>query len=389
MAKKRARGEGTIYFDDKKKLFIGQIKTGIDENGKAKRKTVYGKTQAAVTEKLAQVKFDVHTGSFVDETQITIYQLGKQIIDESFNLNYVKENTYFRNLETLKRLKPIYNTPLQKSTETQLKQFLLNEQQYSQSTIDKEYGMLKMIFREAVKRKIIKSNPMEDIKKPKSKQRREKVRALTVDEQKRLYDVLINEDVNYSRQMLLSMLTGMRMGEINALDVRDINFIFRTININKTISRGQKGEAIINDTTKTDAGKRVLQMSDDVAVILKEAIDGRTGGTIFKQGDKLITTNQVNAQYMRTLKKYDIIDTKISGKIDLHSLRHTYATRCIEAGMTAIVLKKLLGHTDISITMNTYCDAFEQFQNENTLMVNNYLDSIGITSKASAKENIS
>jgi len=392
MAKRRARGEGTIFFNEKKGLFVGQVKTGIDENGKPKRKTVYGRTQAEVREKIAQVKFDVHTGSFVDESQITIYQLGRQLIEESYNLNYVKENTYRTNIDTLKRLKAIYNTPLQKATETQLKHFLFAEQDYSQSIIDKDYGMLKMIFREATKRKIIKANPMEDIKKPKSKLKKEKVRALTVDEQKRLIDVLVNEDVNYSRQMLLSMLTGMRMGEINALEVKDINFIFKTISVNKTVSRDKNSRAIINDTPKTDAGKRsVPMMSDDVAAILKDAIGERSSGIIFKQNDKLITTNQVNSQYMRILKKYNILDTEVSGKVDLHSLRHTYATRAIEAGMTAIVLKKLLGHTDISVTLNTYCDAFEQFQSENTQLVNNYLNAIGITANVTPmqKERIS
>ena len=57
---------------------------------------------------------------------------------------------------------------------------------------------------------------------PKSKKEGKKVRALTLDEQRKLFEVLQNEDINYSQQMLLSMLTGMRMGEINALEVGDV-----------------------------------------------------------------------------------------------------------------------------------------------------------------------
>lgn len=92
-----------------------------------------------------------------------------------------------------------------------------------------------------------------------------------------------------------------------------------------------------------------------------------------KKGNKIITTNQVNNQLIRTLKKYKVLDPTVPGKVTLHSLRHTYATRCIEAGMQAKVLQKLLGHTDIKVTMNTYCDAFSEFQEENIEKFEQYL----------------
>ena len=80
----------------------------------------------------------------------------------------------------------------------------------------------------------------------------------------------------------------------------------------------------------------------------------------------------------RVLEKYNIIDDTIKGKVSCHSLRHTYATRCIEAGMQPKVLQKLLGHTDIKITLNTYCDAFDNFRDENIEKLNKYLEQNGI-----------
>ena len=80
MAKRRARGDGAVYFDDKRKLYIGQIGLGVDENGKRKRKTVYGKTKAEVKEKLKAVEYRVYEGTFVNASGITLYQLTKQII---------------------------------------------------------------------------------------------------------------------------------------------------------------------------------------------------------------------------------------------------------------------------------------------------------------------
>ena len=68
-----------------------------------------------------------------------------------------------------------------------------------------------------MKRKIISDNPMLDVRKPKSTKKTKKIRALTLDEQKKLVEVIRNENVRYAEQMLISMFTGMRMGEINAL----------------------------------------------------------------------------------------------------------------------------------------------------------------------------
>lgn len=298
------------------------------------------------------------------------------MLDDALNLNEKKESTYYRDLATLESLSLIYNTPLQSATEMQIKDFMLKQINYSQSTINKQFQMLKATFREAVRRGIIVKSPMEDMEKPKSRAVKEKVRALTIEEQQRLYEILMTEDVNYSPQMLLSMLTGMRMGEINALEVKDVNMRFNTIYVCKTISRGEKGAPTLSASAKTDAGTRTISMNNRVKAILRDCIQDKKKGLIFTRKGKLISTTQVNSQYLRLIKKYQFIDPSVPGRVDLHSLRHTYATRCIESGIQPKVLQKLLGHTDISITLNTYCDAFEAFTKTNIDMANRYMDAI-------------
>ncbi len=378
MSKRRSKGDGAIYYDEKRKLYIGQITLGFDEYGKRKRKTVYGHSKTEVKEKIKAVEYQIFEGTFVDVSTITVYHLAKQILDDKLNQGEIKETTYYRNIETLKQLKDIYNTPLQAVNEAQVKDFLLSKTNYSQSSINKVYIMLDSTLKEAVKKHIIAENPMEHIKKPKSKQTQIKVRALTKDEQRKLMSVLVNEDINYSQQMLLSLLTGMRMGEINALSMSDVNLNFGVITVKRTIARGEKGEAIINDTTKTAAGMRKLPMTNAVKELMIDCIGDKTGGYIFTHNNKLITTSQVNAQYMRVLKKYDIIDTSVDGKVNLHSLRHTYGTRCIEGGMSFKALQELMGHTDIKVTMNTYCDATNDFISDNISRVNQYMEQSGL-----------
>lgn len=176
--------------------------------------------------------------------------------------------------------------------------------------------------------------------------------------------------------MLLMLHTGMRCGEINALMPSDVNLKFKTVEVCRTITRGAGDVPVLGEDTKTAAGNRLLPLSETAQVIFREVIQNYTPNPlklIFNDNGAPLSTNRVNSELQRVFKKYDIIDETVPGKVSLHSLRHTYATRCIESGMSAKVLQELLGHTDIKITMNTYCDAFEQFKTVDIARVEEYL----------------
>ena len=276
--------------------------------------------------------------------------------------------------ETLKKLAPIGNIRIKDITEDTVKKFLITQMGYSQSIINKVYQMLKGTLDEAVRKKYITEHPMISIKKPKTKQEKVKVRALTLAEQDELLDILKTKKVLYGDQMLLSMFTGMRMGEVNALDIRDIDFKHGVITVNKTVSLNTFKVEYIRKRTKTAAGMRRLRVNDEVLAFLRKVIGDRTEGRVFstKQGG-IVSTNKVNCSFSRLIKGYDVIDPYVDGKVDLHSLRHTYATRCIEGGMPPQVLKRILGHTDITVTMNTYCDTFDPYADEHIIKADCYM----------------
>ena len=387
--KKKGNGEGSVY--KTKSGYRGQIVVGYNDEGKPIRRSVTAKTAKEVNEKLTALKNSMITGAYIAPNEITVCQLARLIIEDDFNLNYIKKATYCRHIDALKRLEKnpyLKHTPIQELTYPPIKYFLLTETCMSQSLINKVYIMLKKTLREAVKRKIIKENPIEDLKKPKSSKHREKVRALTTDEEMRLYKVLTTEDVNYSHQMLLSMLTGMRMGEINALTIDDINLRFKTITVSKTIARGAKGEAFVSESPKTESGNRTIPISATVMPLVKEIVLCAGKEYVFESKGKLVATSQVNSQFKRIIQKYEILDKKIKGRVSLHSLRHTFATRCIEAGMQPKVLQHLLGHSDIKITLNTYCDAFEGFQKENIAKTDEYFANMGISFNQTKSNNM-
>ena len=380
--KKRANGEGSVYFREDKKMWVGSVAVGYDENGRLKRKSVSGKTKTEALQKLKKIELSIYNGDFVDESRITIYNLAKQIVDDKLNMNEIGENTYYTYMSTLKRLKPIYNTPLQLANETQIRNFFQGEiEKYSSSPVAKDYRLLKMTFNEAVRRKIIVDNPMENIKQPKSTKQSEKVRALTIEEQQKLLTALTENDIQYSQQMLLSMFTGMRMGEVNALYKTDIFLNFGQIMVMRTMTRNKEGKYQIGETAKTEAGKRTIRVSNDVKELLQDCLDlsDEKSPLLFTdRKGRLIGTSQIKSQFDRVLQKYDIVDKSLPGKITMHSLRHTYATRMIEGGMQPKVLQELLGHTDITVTMNTYCDAFSKFQDDNIIATSEYLNKCGL-----------
>lgn len=221
-------GDGSIYFVEKRNRYAGQIQLLIDDE--RVRKTVYGKTEREVRNKLKELQIQALAGNLhIDKKPKipTIFQYAEKMMDEQLALNEIRQSSYDRKMETLKMLSDISYKQLDEVSEDDLIAFFKTQLDYSQSCINKMYQLLDAVFIKAVNRKIIEDNPLREIKRPKSNKKTIPVRALTVEEQKRLINVLKNEDVRYSDIMLLSMFTGMRIGECCALMVEILTLMKR------------------------------------------------------------------------------------------------------------------------------------------------------------------
>ena len=363
MAKRRINNSGSIYFRKERKLWIYRIPEHLKYKGKS---TLSAKTQKELNVKIDEFHSEIHKDNLKLEN-ITLVDILLENEKLKREKNIIGDNTYNRNLYTIELLKNgvLDKKKIRDITKKDLEAFLISITSYSNSVIQKIMIKLKKGFEIALDEKLISEDLAKKLTKPKSDKKTKEVTAFTTDELKEFISLIPNS--KYYIQYLIGLNTGMRMGEINALHIDDIDFNKNTININKTISRDTNGKDFINDTTKTTNGTREIAINDILYNKLKEFCKDKNG-YLFSE-EKVISTSAISSDIKRLCKKSSIISSTASS----HILRHTFATRCIESGMPAVVLAKFLGHADVSITLNTYTDVFEQFQKEHFDAATNYL----------------
>lgn len=321
-----------------------------------------------------------------DKSDTTICDILKNKYFIDLEKNFVHEQGYSRNMANLHIIEKSFigKVPIRYLTELQVDMFLRSITHYSNSTIGKVYLQLKLAFREAFNQHITDENIMlsSSLKCPKSNKPDKKVKSLTKAEQAKFVGFLENytgqhNRNNYSNQLMIELLTGMRMGEINALTPECIDFEKGIIHVKSTVARGENYREFIKNGTKTDAGVRDVPMTEAIKPILRSALNNQVDNSLNLlfydiQKDGIISTNQVNCFFKRVCEKCGI------EKRGQHALRHTFATRCIEANIPAVVLKKWLGHTDIHITLDTYADVFDSMYNDSINKLDNYILNITV-----------
>lgn len=365
MAKSYAqRGKGCLV--EKKPGYFDYKVYYTDIDNKRKRKTFSGKDPDELRMRADEFLRDIADMRKGVERMATIPQILRRRYELDYKNGYTQEPGYYRNIASLKKIEDsaIGKKPIVKITLLDIQDFLGTLRTYSNSVISKTYSQLKLAYGEAIIAEIVTKNLMlsSQIRCPKSAIPNKRIPALTVEEQRTLVEALANHKKwgsrnEYSKQILIELYTGMRMGEINALRPEDLDFDKGIIHIRGTISMGVDYRIYRRDHTKTDAGMRDVPMNNLVIPVLKQALaDMRWNkeGLIFYDHNKngVISTSQVNCFYRRICEKTGI---DFHGQ---HSLRHTFATRCIEAGVKPVVLKNWLGHTDIHITLDTYADVY-------------------------------
>ena len=375
------------------------VLTGRDTiTGKRNTKTFVGENEKEAFNKALSFQIEMEKkGNFkvINKTNKSIIDIVKCHIEEDYRLGKIIKSTYKRKSDTVKKLQKekFANKPISKVTRDDVIKYLETLKCYSKSTIKQIYELLCMAFGQAKYESIITDNFMEGynrVEKPKSDYRSHHRKSLTVEEQKKLVDYLNKvdyKDCHHKYLLLLLLSTGIRIGEALVLDYEnDVDLINRKIYIRKTQTKDSNGKAIIGNTTKTNSGQRVLNMNNIIFRIIKEALEHKIENKhhlLFCKEDRtMYVENAINSYLKRIAFKLDIgiyeelnEHGKLVKRTDLHThmLRGTFATRCAEAKIAPAVLKKILGHSDITITMQYYVDVDTEFEKSENQNVEDYL----------------
>ena len=227
----------------------------------------------------------------------------------------------------------------------------LAEHPYKQETIKATKALLSSMLKLAVADDYIYKNPCDVVKLPKVSKK--KKRPATQSEYMRLLEV--SKDHRLWIAIPFLFRTGVRRGELLALTWEDIDFKRRLIHINKeyTVENGS-GKAFLRDTTKTLAGIRDIPIFPDLYRALKRYREHEGKGTRYVLS-QLRDDKMVHPQVFYRLFKDWVYDADVSDDITPHSARHYFAVTLLKAGVSPEVVRKLLGHSDLSTTLDVYC----------------------------------
>lgn len=334
----------------------GRIKLESGSDGKTKYKSIYGKTYIEVKRRmLASIKENTYVRT--DRKEITY----GEILEQWQKANNIKHKTA-TNLKydymIDKHINPILkDIKIGKINTGMLNDFLIDK--LYNGRIDNQGGLSPSYVRTMMI--IINSSllysyeqgysNMMRVKAPLSPTPKKRPEILSITEQNKLEQFIINNLNPTNLGIMIALRTGLRVGEICALSWSDIDFDNRMLHVGNTITRSSKGDSNCPfniDKPKTPTSIRDVPISDFLVNLLQKIKSNSKSAFVVSEKSTFTSPTTFEYRYHKSLRLSGIRD------INFHGLRHTFATRCIEAGIDDKTLSEILGHSNVSITLNTY-----------------------------------
>lgn len=193
----------------------------------------------------------------------------------------------------------------------------------------------------------------------------------TIDEQRKIERAALDCGKKKMIGLAVGLYTGLRLGELLALEWTDVDFRRGVLTVNKSCgyikNRDNRYERVVK-SPKTSCSCRVIPLSKQVTTLLKKLQKGGVGKYVISNGGKPINPRSYQRSFERLLKRLGI------GHRGFHALRHTFATRSLECGMDVKTLSELLGHKNPTVTLNRYAHSFMEYKREMMNKVGRLLD---------------
>lgn len=218
--------------------------------------------------------------------------------------------------------------------------------------------LLKSIFKYGVRMYLIR-NPFENLMLPKKKC--SEISILDTRDQEHLQHYLFQNANLTNMGIALSLSTGLRIGELCALQWKDINLKKRTLTVNKTIQRIQTANGctktkLVMMEPKSESSKRRIPIPDFMVEYMCQ-FEGKTLDYVLSCRQKPVEPRTLQYRFSKVLKSVNL------PSVHFHALRHMFATNCIKLGFDIKALSEILRHSNVQITMNQYAHtSFEQKQ---------------------------
>ncbi len=219
--------------------------------------------------------------------------------------------------------------------------------------------VLSNIFKFAYDKKYIDANPCHDINLKKEEVKETKI--MTAEEMKAILEALENEPILYKTFFYMAAFTGCRRGELLGLEWKDFNFTEKYFRVRRNSIKGEKGQGPATGTLKSKTSNRKIYIEDNIIELLKllkeeQESNKKIAGKSWVNSDRLFTYPDGSPLVLDAPRKWLNRFCKRHNlpKYNVHSFRHYFGSLLIMNNVDIVTVSKLLGHGQITTTMNTY-----------------------------------